>query len=751
MKLLPLSFSFLLFTFTFAKQLPVFDGKTYQSYSHSRNVYACRMHIHKTIKECSTTDIEDYGCMCTNKDAISTFIQCYAYFQKNSTQAIDFFVKYCDNYGNITTNIDQITDAYEDFLNNGSDTTTITNINNNNNTTNNTTSNHLDFDYSKYAYGLEASIDQFLTNWQRSFFYGMAMSSYWGFVLLFGTISNWTQYLFPGLMTDLTGPFSNWWRKNLSLPATFGTKKTQEYTFWFKYLQGYIPSRLESIINSGFCLVVIIVLSINTYYSVGNEIIFTNYVAQLRYLANRTGINSTILMPFLVLFAGRNNILQWITRWNYGVFMMFHRFIGRMIFLFVVLHAVTFSIALGVDYYPLMSFPFMIWGTISTVAGGIIMVQASLYVRRRWYEVFLGLHILLALFFMIGGWVHINYLGYEWWVFVAIGLWGIDRFVRVLRMISFGFPEADITLMSDETLKIKIPRPGYWEPIPGGHIFITFLRKDCFWQSHPFTFAPSVENSNTIVLYTKVKQGVTRKLYNYLVTCPGRRAKITVGVEGPYGECCAAGKSQTAVFIAGGNGVPGMFSEIYDLAKRSTPDSQKRLKLYWTIREYRSIHWLYEELNELKKFHNVEVTVFVTKPDSNTYINELSSRVISGKCNSTENFDGATTATTSLYEKASFDDKATIVVTNRDITSKYDPNSVKDAIIAQLSHVHFREGRPKINTIIKEEIEDAQGSICFVTCGHPAMVDDIRAEVVGTIGKYKEKRIDYYEQLIGWA
>ena len=37
----------------------------------------------------------------------------------------------------------------------------------------------------------------------------------------------------------------------------------------------------------------------------------------------------------------------------------------------------------------------------------------------------LGLHILLALFFMIGGWVHINYLGYEWWVFVAIGLWGL--------------------------------------------------------------------------------------------------------------------------------------------------------------------------------------------------------------------------------------------------------------------------------------------------------------------------------------
>ena len=77
-----IKFQFPSFHMYICQTTPRFDGKTYQSYSHSRNVYACRMHIHKTIKECSTTDIEDYGCMCTNKDAISTFIQCYAYFQK---------------------------------------------------------------------------------------------------------------------------------------------------------------------------------------------------------------------------------------------------------------------------------------------------------------------------------------------------------------------------------------------------------------------------------------------------------------------------------------------------------------------------------------------------------------------------------------------------------------------------------------------------------------------------------------------
>ncbi|KAL6454245.1 LOW QUALITY PROTEIN: CFL1 Probable ferric reductase transmembrane component [Candida maltosa Xu316] len=744
MKLI-LLFTLVISTTTLAMQpLPDYIGKTYQSYGHSRSVYACRMHIHKTVKACSTTSIQEYGCMCTNKDAINTFIQCYAYFQKNSTEAIQFFVNYCENFGNVTTNIDQISDAYEDYVNTGS-YTVIPSVVSPVNATNMTVPIN-QTEYSEYAYGLEASIDQFLTNWERSFFYGMAMTSYWGFALLIGAVSNWTQYLFPGLMTDLTGPVSNWWRKNITMPAAFGSRKAQEYTFFVRFLQGYMPTRLESIITSGFCLVVIIVLSINTYYSVGNEIIFTNYVAQLRYLANRTGINSTILMPFLILFAGRNNILQWITRWNYGVFMTFHRFIGRIMFLFVVLHAVTFSIALGVDYYPLMTLPFMIWGTVSTVAGAIIMVQATLFLRRKWYEVFLVIHIVMALLFVIGGWVHINYLGYEWWVFTAIGLWGIDRIIRVCRIIAFGFPEADITIVSDETLKIKIPRPSYWKPVAGGHIFIHFFRPDCFWESHPFTFAPSVEDENTIVLYTKVKQGVTRKLYNYLVHCPGRNAKITVGVEGPYGECCAAGKSQTAVFIAGGNGVPGMFSEVYHLAQNMGKDSGKRIKLLWTIREYRSLNWMYEELDRLKDY-DVEVSVYITKPDSDAFLSELSTRIISSKySNIPDEFDAITTS--SIYEKHSFSDKSTIVITN--ISTSFNPESIKEAIRAQLYNVNFKHGRPNIKQIIEEETEQAQGSIAFVSCGHPAMVDDIRAEVIDAVGKHN-KRIDFYDQLIGWA
>ena len=752
MKIIFYWLSFFFISSTLAYQtLPDFIGKTYQSYGHSRSVYACRMHLHQTVKACSVMDIKDYGCMCTNKEAINTFIQCYAYFQKNTTEAIDFFVNYCEAFGNTTSDIDQITEAYGNYTKTGSYSGIPPVVGTNNTYANLTGTPRKQTEYSQYAYGLEACIEQFLTNWQNSFYYGMAMSSYWGFVLLIGAVSNWSQYLFPGLMSDLTGPVSSWWRRHITLPATFRIIKAQEFTFLLRWLQGYMPSRLESIFLSGFCLVVIIVLSINTYYSVGNEIIFTNYVAQLRYLANRTGINSTILMPFLILFAGRNNILQWLTRWNFGFFMMLHRFMGRIVFLFVVLHAVTFSIALGADYYPLMTLPFMIWGTVSTVAGGIMLFQGTLYLRRRWYETFLVLHILMALLFIIGGWVHINYLGYEWWVFVSIILWGLERIIRVIRILLFGFPEAEIAVMADETLKIEISRPEFWKPIPGGHIFVHFLTPAYFYQSHPFTYTTSVEQENTIVLYIKVKEGVTRHLYNKFVNQPGRHGKLRVAVEGPYGEISAAGKSQTTVFVAGGNGVPGIYAELYDLAKRSTPDSNKILKLYWTIREYRSVHWLYEELNELKKFSNVEVSIFVTRPESNVSIDELRTRIVSGKLPSVEDFDGATTS--SCYEKYNYTDnnKPTIKMIPNEMGSPMNPESVKDAIKVQLPHVCFREGRPKIQDIIAEEIEDAPGTIAFATCGHPSMIDETRAEVIKHVGKHKHKRIDFYEQLIGWA
>lgn len=60
-----------------------------------------------------------------------------------------------------------------------------------------------------------------------------------------------------------------------------------------------------------------------------------------------------------------------------------------------------------------------------------------------------------------------------------------------------------------------------------------------------------------------------------------------------------------------------------------------------------------------------------------------------------------------------------------------------DIIKSELSHIRFIEGRPNIEELIPQEIHESNGSISFVTCGHPAMVDQVRYYCAKT---YRTKR-----------
>ena len=57
---------------------------------------------------------------------------------------------------------------------------------------------------------------------------------------------------------------------------------------------------------------------------------------------------------------------------------------------------------------------------------------------------------------------------------------GFDRAVRLARLFAFGFPQADITLIADETLKVQVQKPKYWKSVPGGHAFIHFWIQNIF-------------------------------------------------------------------------------------------------------------------------------------------------------------------------------------------------------------------------------------------------------------------------------
>lgn len=69
----------------------------------------------------------------------------------------------------------------------------------------------------------------------------------------------------------------------------------------------------------------------------------------LRYVSDRTGIISWANFPVIWLFGMRNNLLMWLTGWDFGTYNNFHRWVARIATLQAVVHSIgyTWLIVLG--------------------------------------------------------------------------------------------------------------------------------------------------------------------------------------------------------------------------------------------------------------------------------------------------------------------------------------------------------------------------------------------------------------------
>lgn len=697
----------------FGTNVQAAKGAKFQFYGDITNYYACNYQISQTVSFCeSPTNVT---CLCSNKNALATYAGCFAFDNRNKTKALNFLIEYCEEYGNVTVEKDWYEKSYQYYLANAKTEEEIPNFNA-------TIPIDVPFKLDEAETKLyEKAYKQFLGNYDDSLYYGAAALGYWLLIMCIGAIVNWGKVIFPGLTKKLTSKPINIWRQYVSMPATFQKRKAEAAPI-FKFFDSLIPSRLESIVIFLFYILILIIHAINMHYVDGDPV-FNNdkYQSQVRNVADRTGITGTIMMPLVFLFASRNNFLQWLTGWNYSTFVTYHRHIARVMFILIALHSILFTILLRTDMSEFAE-TYMIWGVLATVAGGIILFQAMLFFRRRWYEIFLLIHILFAALYVAGTWIHVDELGYVWFVYPSVAVWCVDRVVRIARLVVFGFPKAQVTLLADETIKVEIPKPSYWKTIPGGHAFIHFLKPTYFWQSHPFTFVESPTDTH-IILYCKVKGGITHSLYQLLGRSPGQTTSMRVGVEGPYGELTAARYADTAVFIAGGNGIPGIYSEVMDMARRMPSETKKAMKLYWIIRDYKSLEWFNDELAVLQRT-NIETTIYVTKPDLFSVSTE----------------DGSDD-TSSKKESDSQD---------MNVESKESLQGV-DVVKSRFSHITFKEGRPSIENIVDSEIKESNGSIAFVACGHPAMVDETRYFCSRNVDNPQKKRVDFYEQVQVWT
>lgn len=222
--------------------------------------------------------------------------------------------------------------------------------------------------------------------------------------------------------------------------------------------------------------------------------------------------------------------MQWLTGWPFARFLVFHRWIARIVFTMLLVHVGSKTITIKKIW-------FLSWILISKLYdmgyccnGCMWVINWSFMANIQKYKLrsVLIVHHVLVIIFIAGGWIHSPgnnlYITYC----AAVAVWGFDKLIRLVRVTSYGVKKANVELIANEVLKVTIPRPQWWRPFPGSYAYIYFLKPAFCWQSHPFTLVDSVQENNTLTFYIKVKGGMTHGIYKQLLCTPSQCATFNV-------------------------------------------------------------------------------------------------------------------------------------------------------------------------------------------------------------------------------
>lgn len=485
-------------------------------------------------------------------------------------------------------------------------------------------------------------------------------------------------------------------------------KYAQEYGWnWFSIL---FPNRIQFLVDL-FLFVLQVAFYCAPYYQHEGAVFATPEIALQRGLSDRTGIMAFGKIPLLILFAGRNNFLLYITGWSYTTFLHFHKILALWMTVDTLIHSVGYTIMELGYYVSALQSLYFACGVAATVLCFLLCGFAFYTLRKHYYEYFIITHIALAIGFIAMCWWHCNELGWMEWMVAAVAVWGFDRFVRVIRMTAFGYRNATITAVGNEMLQIVVAKPSWWSSASGqyGYIYFSGL---LFWQNHPFTI---VCKDSNIIAYIKVKNGMTRRIWDQLALSGGSMV-TKVSIEGPYGSMGSGGikKMDDLILFAGGSGAPAILDSACHASKG---------KLFWVVPDLT----LVKAYSYLLKDVRIPTEIFVTRE--------------SGEESQFKMMD-------TFFDSVFSDD--TDSSEEREKLSAQDVEKSEKTLSSDHTLVTVYYQRPDIKQIVSNEIvNSSETSVGIVGCGPSPMMDTLR-NVVATSAFSTEKAINFYDELQVW-
>lgn len=527
--------------------------------------------------------------------------------------------------------------------------------------------------------------------------FAVAFYGYYLFVILISFLYNLSRIL--GVTKAINNSnFAKYCQKLIIFPTLFPKGKYSQ-PYGFKFFTMLFPNRIQFLTDLIFFAMEVAFYCVNYRYSSKGY--------WMAYVGYRSGIMALGKIPLLILFAGRNNFLLYITGWSYCTFLHFHKVIATWMFIDALIHSVAYTIDVLGYYVEECHYTYFACGIAATTFAGLILLQSFHIFRSFFYEYFLTIHIVFAICFIACTWYHCNILGWMEWLVAACCVWFFDRLIRVIRMSAFGYKKAKITVVGDQLMKLEVSKPSWWIHTSGTYGYIYFAGI-IFWENHPFTVV--VENDK-ICAYIRVKMGVTARVWKKLIA-NNNEMNWKICIEGPYGGNLSpmAKRYDEAIFIAGGSGAPG----ILEGATKATHG-----KFIW-ISQNLGFVTAYKSLIEKV---SIPIDIYITRENCNERkcsIKELISETDSDTQSSDGDGDGS--------EKISSDQEI-------------------DYSSSQIS-IYYR--RPDINEIINYEVNDStSNNVAIVACGPPIMMDSLRHVVSDSVTKW-DKSIDFFDEFQIW-
>ncbi|KAK7035487.1 Ferric/cupric reductase transmembrane component 7 [Paramarasmius palmivorus] len=340
-------------------------------------------------------------------------------------------------------------------------------------------------------------------------------------------------------------------------------------------------------------------------------------------LAIRTGLMSFALVPLTYATAGKVNFITMLTGLGHEKLNVFHRWTAYLMLYLAVIHTIPFIVQplreggaafLRERWYRAGSLEYNGTPALGMLAGLAILSLPPL--RRLAYEVFVQVHILLAIVYLGLLFWHAGDLGDSWaYLWATLVIWLLQIIIRCFTKTStfyfsgYWFTQAPVvvTKMKENMIKLELEVMGRWRWEPGQHVFLRFAKLRPL-DNHPFTIAnipdqdeKTAAYSSKMVFYVRSQQGLTARLAS--LSESGKMPSVTV--DGPYGTIIrprVETRYEHAILVAGGGGFSGVLPWLQHLANHVSDDKAviKSVTMVWVVRQLASLSWASAELETAK-------------------------------------------------------------------------------------------------------------------------------------------------------